>query len=205
MKGKFLILLSIVASTAILSVNCNGKEKCPEGINLLPMYGNVQKCKEQLESDARFLENSDKEEPNRAKAAIMIMDNGWFYLHKGDYDTAMKRINQAWLLDSTNIVVYASFTVLLDITQKTEQAIKMLDTTLQRINNRADPVQPTQMNPSNQMYYEFIVDNLSFVYRKKNNPELAKYLYAKLDTLNISNEVKERLKNKLKTDIPEIN
>ncbi|PXV67357.1 hypothetical protein CLV62_10330 [Dysgonomonas alginatilytica] len=192
-------------SLGMISFNCNGDATCQDGINLLPMYGRVQKCKEQLDSDSEFLKESDQKEPNRAKAAIDIMNTGWYYLHQGDYDTAMKRINQAWLLDSTNIAVYSSYVVILDLTSKTDEAIKMLDLTCDKINTRVDPDSPTQMNPSNQMFAEFIVGNTFFTYKKMHNTNLAQYLYAKLDMLNIPQSNKEALKNQLRTDIPEIN
>lgn len=169
------------------------------------MYGKVQKCKGQLEADTKFLKASDSKEPNRVQAAIDMMDTGWYYLHQGDTDTAMKRMNQAWLLDSTNVAVYASFAVILDLAHKPDEAIKMLDLTFDKINARVDPDKPTQMNPSNQMFAEFVVSNAAFTYKKVNNLSLAKYLYTKLDTLNIQGIDKEPLKNKLKKDIPEVN
>ncbi|QIK55162.1 hypothetical protein G7051_12750 [Dysgonomonas sp. HDW5B] len=209
MKFKILVLLLIGVSTGLISINCSGRPSesvdCQEGINLLPMYGRVNKCKGQLDIDAEFLKESDKKEPNRAKAAIDIMDLGWYYLHQGDTDTAMKRINQAWLLDSTNIAVYASFVVILDLVNKPDEAIKMLDLTFDKLSTRINPEIPTQINPSNQMFAEFIVSNTSFTYKKVNNLTLPEYLYTKLDTLNISGVNAEVLKNDLKLNIPQIN
>ena len=207
MKFKILVLLLIGVSSGLMSLNCSGRVgvDCQEGINLLPMYGRVQKCKRQLDLDAEFLKESDKKEPNRAKAAIDMMDLGWYYLHQGDTNTAMKRINQAWLLDSTNIAVYASFVVILDLVNKPDEAIKMLDLTFNKLGTRINPEKPTQINPSNQMFAEFIVSNTFFTYKKVNNLTLPEYLYTKLDMLNISGVNAEVLRNKLKIDIPQIN
>ena len=178
--------------------------ECQEGINLLPMYGKVQKCKKQLESDKSFLSLSDKEEPDRVKAGINMMDNGWYYLHQGDYDTAMKRFNQAWLLDSTNIAIYASFVCVLDLTEKTEEAIEMLDLTFDKIESRENPPKPTPMNPSNTLFIEFIIANAPFTYKKTNNSSIGKYLYKKLDSLELSDSKKESLKSKLKSEISDL-
>jgi tetratricopeptide (TPR) repeat protein len=79
---------------------------CPEGINKLPMYGRVKKCKEQLESDKDFLNDCDKRFASRKEAAQFHVDKGWEYFYKNDFETAMKRFNQAWLLDSLNADTY---------------------------------------------------------------------------------------------------
>lgn len=205
MKHRVLIMLSIYFLSSIMFYSCGQDVECREEINLLPMYGKVQKCKEQLKADGEFLALWDKEEPDRTMAAIRVMDSGWYYLHRGEYDTAMKRVNQAWLLDSTNIAIYASFAVLLDLTQKTDEAIKMLELTFDRIKARKDPETPTNMNPSNEMFIEFIVSNTPFTYKKTGNPDLGKYLYTKLDSLDISESRRTQLKTRLETEIAEIN
>lgn len=205
MKYRNLVLLSFYFLSGMVFYCCGQNVECKEGINLLPMYGKVQKCKRQLESDKEFLSLSDKEEPNRSKAAIKMMDAGWYYLHQGDYDTAMKRMNQAWLLDSTNVIIFASFAVILDLTQKPDEAIKMLDITFEKIEARKNPETPTQMDPSNEDFIEFVINNAPFTYKKTNNSGVGKYLFGKLDNLDISELDKARFKDKLKTDIPEIN
>lgn len=203
MKYRILILFFILY-LSIMFYNCSMGIGCKEDINLLPMYGRVQKCKSQLDADEKFLNSSSKEEPDRAKAAIKVMDSGWYYLHQGDYNTAMKRINQAWLLDSTNIAIYASFAVILDITQKTDDAIKMLDLTFDKIKARKDPENPTPINPSNEVFVEFIVKNAPFTYKKTNNSIVSEYLYKKLNTISISDSNKQKLQNELMIGIPKI-
>src|SRR5688572_8320435 len=79
---------------------------CPEGINKLPVYGQIQKCKEQLDNDYKFLQECDKQFKDRQAAAKFYVDRGWGYFYKNQFDTAMMRFNQAWLLDSLNADVY---------------------------------------------------------------------------------------------------
>lgn len=201
MKSRILTILSVSVLSLMAFCSCANDVECQEGINLLPMYGRVKKCNKQLESDKSFLSLSDENEPDRAKAAIQMMDTGWYYLHQGDYDTAMKRLNQAWLLDSTNVAVYASFAVVLDLTLKTDDAIKMLDISFDKIAAREAPEIPTQMSPGNDVFIEFIVANAPFTYKKTGNPDVGRYLYKKLDVLDIPLSNKERLKNKLKAEI----
>lgn len=93
---------------------------CQEGINLLPMYGGVEKCAQQLKIDAEFLANCDKGYPSREVACEEHINMGWKYMEQKDYDTAMKRLNQAWLLNKKNPVVYSSFGWLLILTERYE-------------------------------------------------------------------------------------
>lgn len=92
MKNKTLIYLPLYILSSIIFNSCAQQIECKQGINLLPMYGNIQKYKDQLDSDKEFLELSDKHQPDRATTAIEMLDNGWYYIYQGQYDTAIKRI-----------------------------------------------------------------------------------------------------------------
>src|SRR5258708_5124139 len=85
---------------------CCGQGDCPKDINKLPMYGHVKKCKEQLDSDKDFLQECDKQFKSRKEAAQFHVDKGWEYFYKNQFETAMMRFNQAWLLDSLNADIY---------------------------------------------------------------------------------------------------
>jgi tetratricopeptide (TPR) repeat protein len=76
---------------------------CAQDTNLLPKYGLLPKPKWQMKADANFISAMDDEyHGDRAKASAAMSARGWQYLQSGDDDTAMRRFNQAWLLDSTN-------------------------------------------------------------------------------------------------------
>lgn len=180
-------------------------ESCLEGIELLPMYGKVEKCKSQLDADKRFLERCDADQSDRKKMAIQMLDNGCMYLHRSDYDTAMKRINQAWLLDSTNVTIYISFMVLLDLTGKTDEAMDMLSLSLDKINAMSDPKIVNNQNPNKKMYREFLMSNIPFCYKKNKNPKLAKSFVTKISSSSLSKKEKNFLRKKLEAEIPELN
>ena len=73
-------------------------------INLLPKFGGQPKSAEAIEADQEFLRNMDNLfKGDRHKAAEHVASKGWDYLRSGDPVTAMKRFNQAWLLDSRNV------------------------------------------------------------------------------------------------------
>ena len=75
----------------------------PQDINLLPKYGLTPKNAEQRAVDDKFIASIDQEyHGDRKKAAKEMAERGWYLLRQGDSATAMKRFNQAWLLDAEN-------------------------------------------------------------------------------------------------------
>ncbi len=49
--------------------------------------------------------------PDRAKAARSASNRGWDYIQQGDFVTAAKRFNQAYLLDPMDSALYHGFAV----------------------------------------------------------------------------------------------
>jgi len=66
-------------------------------INELPMYGGQH----------------DPQVPEDKKASDGAAKLGWEYYDKGDYGTAMKRFNQAWMFNRKNAAAYWGFGVIL--------------------------------------------------------------------------------------------
>ncbi len=74
-----------------------------QDINLLPKYGAQPKNDEQKAADERFLASIDGHyKGDRKKAAEEAAVRGWQFLRQGNAPDAMRRFNQAWLLDSSN-------------------------------------------------------------------------------------------------------
>ena len=81
-----------------------------QNINLLPKYGLAQKNEVHLAADKKYLAEMDELfNGNREKASETVAKRGWQFLRQGqrfsneeDVKTAMKRFNQAWLLDNKN-------------------------------------------------------------------------------------------------------
>lgn len=65
-------------------MNCSYKQDCPEGINFLPMYGELKKCDEQLKVDSEFLEACDREFKNRKEASQKYIEKAWGYFYNND-------------------------------------------------------------------------------------------------------------------------
>lgn len=94
---------------SILVFGCSQVQNCRDDINKLPMYGNLKKCREQIEVDEQFLKYIDDKYESRNVAAGQLVKRGWEYFYRGQLDTSMMRFNQAWLLDSLNSDVYWGF------------------------------------------------------------------------------------------------
>ena len=90
----------LLAITFLLSVSLAAAQ---QEINLLPKYGLLPKTDAQQTADKVFVSGMDETyHGDRKKAASDAAMRGWQYLKQGNPDNAMRRFNQAWLLDKKN-------------------------------------------------------------------------------------------------------
>src|SRR5438128_3202825 len=74
-----------------------------QDINLLPKYGALPKNEEQKAADEMFLASIDAYyKGNGKKAAEDVSARGWQLLRQRNMPDAMRRFNQAWLIDNEN-------------------------------------------------------------------------------------------------------
>jgi len=78
-------------------------------INLIPMYGGVQKSAALIEADNDFLKAVDAKGVPRDSSSRYYSSKGWYFYYQGNDAVAMKRFNQAWLLDTNNASAYFGF------------------------------------------------------------------------------------------------
>jgi tetratricopeptide (TPR) repeat protein len=152
----------------ICQLSCKSQTDCPEGINLLPMYGEVKKCEQQIELDNEFILEAEKQFKNRKEASEYYVSKGWEYFYKDDNDTSMKRFNQAWLLDNKNSQIYWGFGNLLGRKKEFEKSIKYLQKSL-------------EIEPNNAKVYECISTSYGQLFLKTND---VKYLNLRINNLN---------------------
>lgn len=93
-------LLQILLTAAlILCANL----ACADDRNLLPKYGGLPETDWQKAANAAFISGMDEDyHGDRKKASLDMAMRGWQYLAAGDFDDAMRRFNQAWLLNNKN-------------------------------------------------------------------------------------------------------
>ena len=71
-------------------------------INELPMYGLRDKTAEQQRADEAYIRFMTKGGRSREEAAEIAAKNAWNVFYSGDKAAAIRRFNQAWLLDPDN-------------------------------------------------------------------------------------------------------
>ena len=104
MKIVLIVVSSLISTFSFAQVDNyqQFQDKARTEINLRPEYGNVTKNKEQLEEDLTFVETVLKQDTTHRKGSEHLVQLGFTYLARGDFETAMRRFNQAWLLDPKN-------------------------------------------------------------------------------------------------------
>lgn len=94
-RSLLLALLFAVGSTC--------QDASAQDINLEPKYGSTPKNEAQKAADAKFLASiDDYYKGNRKKAAKDTSTRGWQFLRQGNIPDAMRRFNQAWLIDNAS-------------------------------------------------------------------------------------------------------
>lgn len=74
-----------------------------EDMSVQPKYGSLPKNDAQKSADAKFIASIDAYyKGDRKKGAEDVSSRGWQFLRQGNPMDAMKRFNQAWLINNTN-------------------------------------------------------------------------------------------------------
>jgi len=161
------IRLIIFAVISFFTISCVHSQNCVEGINKLPMYGNIKKCKDQIEYDQVFLADCDKTFKSRKEAAAHMVMRGWQYFYVKKLDTSMMRFNQAWLLDSLNSEIYWGFGNLMGTQEKFKESIPFFEKSI-------------KLNPNNPKVWQDISVSYGNIFVKSND---IKYLTASIGAL----------------------
>lgn len=103
------------------------QEEAATEINLRPEYGNVEKSKEQIQLDQEFIKTALEQDGTNRKASEHMVQLGFSYLYRGDIKTAMRRFNQAWLLDAKNENAYWGFGSVYFTFSDYNEALKQLE------------------------------------------------------------------------------
>jgi len=93
-------------------------------INELPMFGHIQKTATQQESDKRFLAQMTKDGRSPEAAADYVARVGWSAFNQGDRSLAIKRFNQAWLLNPKNQFALWGFAAICVDRGQVEEAVR---------------------------------------------------------------------------------
>jgi len=155
--------------------------------NVLPMFGPGQKTDQQKEIDEEFIQTVLGQYGTSEAACEAHIDFAWRYLYNKDTETAMKRFNQAWLLESEYPDSYYGFSVLLRLNNNPEEADRFekmavnLDPSLERAKecyrHAANCLEQYQIFEQVIYYYSKLIElspNDAFNYKKRG------YFYSKI-------------------------
>ena len=76
----------------------------------IPMWEGVKKTQEMIAADREFI-STVEQQSGRRKGATRANQLGWEFLDRRNPDMAIRRFNQAWLLDPSNANIYWGFAI----------------------------------------------------------------------------------------------
>jgi tetratricopeptide (TPR) repeat protein len=88
------------------------------------MYGEVEKSKEHKQLDEEFKKDCIEKFKTIDSSVYVHVDLAWRYFYRNDLKTAMKRFNQAWLLNPDFPDSYFGFGALLEMQQNKTEALR---------------------------------------------------------------------------------
>jgi tetratricopeptide (TPR) repeat protein len=92
-------------------------------INTIPMYNNIEKPADIVAIDKQFILEQTARCGSVDSASREFAGLGWYYLMTKQEKTAIRRFNQAWLLDSTNAESFFGFAAYTEITDPKSKQI----------------------------------------------------------------------------------
>ncbi len=104
------------------SLSCERKLR-PAPPNELPMYGGGAVPAEDLAADSKTNEENIRRAGGKEAAVRKALEEGWASFQRGYFELAMRRVNQAWLMDPKNPDVFNGFALLMAAQEKTDDAI----------------------------------------------------------------------------------
>jgi Tfp pilus assembly protein PilF len=101
-------------------------------IDQVPMYGGMNRAAipDLKYADEKLIAETTEHYGTREKASAAFVGNGFAYYQRDDLANAMRRFNQAWLLDPMNAEVYAGFGSVLHNQGENCEAMKMMEKSL---------------------------------------------------------------------------
>jgi len=114
-----LVLLLLCAGLA------QAQERQPDADNTLPLYGGRPYNACQTEANRKFIEAATKAAGTREKAAEAAVRRGFDFLRERDTVTAIKRFNQAWLLNPENPDAYWGLGIATGRQGKYDESVRM--------------------------------------------------------------------------------
>lgn len=126
-------LISILAASVLLS-GClmTAPVKEENRIDEVAMYGGIDRSKYPVlkAADEKFIADVTAQFGSRERASILWVNQGYKFYRQDHLGMAMRRFNQAWLLNPDNSEVYTGFAAVLSEQDKECEAMQMMEKAL---------------------------------------------------------------------------
>jgi tetratricopeptide (TPR) repeat protein len=128
-------LLTLVALVTICPARWAAAQSDPN--EKLPMFGQpgIARPENLKQLDEDFIRDATLRYGNRQAASRALAEQGWASVRKGILDTAMRRFNEAWLLNPKNYQAFWGFGAVLSEQGKLAEAIEQLETARELIDD----------------------------------------------------------------------
>lgn len=124
--------VAILATVLFMALSISLRAEGQIPIDQVPMYGGMDRSAipELKAGDEKLIADTTSQFGTRQKASAAFVNNGFAYYHRDDLANAMRRFNQAWLLDPSNPEVFAGFGSVLHDQGKNCEAMQMMEKAL---------------------------------------------------------------------------
>lgn len=124
--------VAIFATVLLLAFSSSLHAEGRVPIDQAPMYGGMDRSAipELKAADEKLIADTTSQFGTRQKASAAFISSGFAYYQRDDLANAMRRFNQAWLLDPNNPEVYAGFGSVLHDQGKNCEAMQMMEKAL---------------------------------------------------------------------------
>ena len=121
------IIRALSVAACLFAISASAQNNIP--IDQLPMYGGMDRSQVPTlkEGDEKFISSVVAEFGSCEKASMAWVNRGFTLYQQDDLAGAMRRFNQAWLLDPSNAEVYWGFASVLTDKNKYCEALKMVE------------------------------------------------------------------------------
>jgi len=105
------IAIVVLPAFLLMFAGCDsGAGRKMKATNEMPMYGGVPRTSEEQKSDQEFVDNMLSVTSRKKHVAYQQMiEKGWEHFFQKEYGKAMRRFNQAWLIDPEHPAAFFGF------------------------------------------------------------------------------------------------
>jgi tetratricopeptide (TPR) repeat protein len=124
------LCLGLLGAVTVFPVRAGVAQSDGDATTKLPMYGQpeIARPEDLKKTDEAFIRDATFRFGSRGAASRALSEQGWANVRQGMLDVAMRRFNEAWLLNPKNYQAFWGFGAVLSEQGKLTAAIEQLET-----------------------------------------------------------------------------